>query len=592
MCRVNRELFDLAVQGLLRKRRSSLVLFLVLFLSFAFAIVSLTVTGSIQATNEAYLRNTYGIWYAAIPAGMDADRDWLREQEWLDKLGVCRSYGEIATSSGSRSIGTADEAFLEMGRIGLQAGRLPEKAGEIAMEADLLSALGKGYTLGQPLTISISVPAQGHMDADPAGSQAPQRVSIPVERTYTLVGVLRGYADLWVRSRNASGLPLNSALILPADTDALRQAAQDRIPDLLADGDEEGLHTVELEPAVPQYHLTVLPGTEEQAREDLTAYLSGHPRTVSADRVPCINALVYSGGEASGQRYNTFYAGLILAVTVLAVVCIYAVLLQNEARHLATFRSIGITKRQLCQMLLYETMCLGVPALLLGAAGGLASTWLVLRLAVYSGSAPIQVVFPAGPLAAVAGLWLLSIAAARLAVFWTALRTPLTGRLHIARRQARRNRLLRQGLILVLAALLSTAVIFTALEALTPLSMMDTWESYPDYTVSGTPEDIRAADFTENLHRAADTIRQIPGVQHAWPYRELEVELSFDGMEDSDLARDYQEAKKGVTWAFPHPKGTLVTHLPMIQRGAGRVPSTFPLPAWMETALTRERWYW
>ncbi len=562
---MNRELFDLTVQGLMRKRRSSLVLFLVLFLSFAFAIVTLNVTGSIQATNEEYLKDTYGVWYAAIPAGTDADEDWLREQEWLDGLGICRSYGEIAAvSSGSRSIGTTDEAFLEMGRIGLQAGRLPEKAGEIAMEADLLSALGYDYTLGQALTVTVSVPAQGHMGTDGTGSQTAQSFPVPVERTYTLVGVLREYSDLWVRSHNASGLPLNSAILLPADAEALRQAARDRIPDLLED---EAADTLDLAPIVPQYHLTVLPGTEAQAREELTAYLSGNQRTASADRAPCINALVYSGGETSGQRYNTFYAGLILAITVLAVICIYAVLLQDEARHLATFRSIGITKRQLCLMLLYETLCLGVPALLLGMAGGFAGTWLVLRLAVYSGSAPIRVVFPARALVAAAALWLLGILAARLAVFLAALRTPLIGRLHIPRRQARRNHLLRQALIIVLAGLLSAAVIFTALEALAPHSMMDTWDSYPDYTVSGTPEDIQKAGFREELTQAADTIRQIPGVQHAWVYGELEMELTFDGMERVDLARDYQGGRKGMTWAFPHPKGTLVTHLLVIRRG-------------------------
>ena len=254
-------------------------------------------------------------------------------------------------------------------------------------------------------------------------------------------------------------------------------------------------------------------------------------------------------------------------MTVLAVICIYAVRLQDEARQLATFRSIGITKRQLCLMLLYETLCLGVPALLLGVAGGFAGTWLVLRLAVYSGSAPVRVAFPAGPLAAAAGLWLLGIAAARLAVFLAALRTPLTGRLHIARKQARRNRLLRQGLIVILAALLGASVIFTALESLAPHAMMDTWGSYPDYTVSGDPEDIREASFREELERAAGTVRQIPGVKYAWMFGELEMELTFDGMEDVELANDYRDGEKGMIWDFAHPEETMVIRLLVVHRG-------------------------
>ncbi len=565
---MNGELFGLAVQGLRRKKRSSLLLFLVLFLSFTFAIVSLNVTGSIRATNEEYLRETYGDWYAAIPAGIDGDEDWLRERDWLDGLGVCRSFGEIAAvAGGSRSIGTMDGAFLEMGRIGLRAGRFPEKAGEIAMEADLLSALGYDYTLGQELTFTVSVPAVGYMTRTGVSGTEAVDFSVPAERTYTLVGVLREYSDLWVRDRNAGGLPLNSAMILPEDAQALRQAARESFPELLKEEAETGLSALELKPTVPQYHLTVLPGAEERARQELTAYLSGERGTAAADRTPCVNSPVYGGGEEPGRTGDTFYAGVILAMTVLAVICIYAVRLRDEARQLAIFRSIGITKGQLCLMLLYETLCLGVPALVLGAAGGLAGTWLVLRLAVVSGSAPIRVAFPAGPLAAAAGLWLLGVAAARLAVFLAALRTPLTGRLAMGRKQARRNRLLRQGLTVVLTALLGAAVIFTALEALAPRSMMDTWDSYPDYTVSGGPETIREAGFREELERAAGTVRQIPGVKAAWVYEELEMELTFDGMEDVELANDYRDGKKGMVWSFTHPKESTVIHLLVIRRG-------------------------
>ena len=150
---MNGELFGLAVQGLLRKKRGSLLLFAVLLLSFAFAIISLTVTVSIRKTNEEYLYDTYGTWYGAIANGQDADEVFLREQAWLDELGITKNYGTIqASSSGSTGIGVMDEAFLWIGRLGLQDGRFPENAGEIAMEADLLSALGYAYTLGQEIT--------------------------------------------------------------------------------------------------------------------------------------------------------------------------------------------------------------------------------------------------------------------------------------------------------------------------------------------------------------------------------------------------------------------------------------------------------
>ena len=101
---MNGELFGLAIQGIGRKKRSSLLLFAVLLLSFAFAIISLTVTGSIRKTNEEYRYDTYGTWYGAIPNGQDADEVFLRKQAWLDGLGITKSYGTIqAATSGSTS---------------------------------------------------------------------------------------------------------------------------------------------------------------------------------------------------------------------------------------------------------------------------------------------------------------------------------------------------------------------------------------------------------------------------------------------------------------------------------------------------------
>ena len=64
---MNRDLWTLARQGIWRRRRSSLLLFLVLLLSFAFAVMMLSVMGSMNRTNLEYLKNTYGAWYGAIP---------------------------------------------------------------------------------------------------------------------------------------------------------------------------------------------------------------------------------------------------------------------------------------------------------------------------------------------------------------------------------------------------------------------------------------------------------------------------------------------------------------------------------------------
>ena len=109
----------------------------------------LSVMGSMDRTNEEYLRNTYGAWFGAIPDGRDEDRSFLERRDWLSQLGESVSYAQVKVSNAVSGAGTVDETFLELGRIRLRSGRLPEQPGEIAMEEDLLTALGYSAELGQ-----------------------------------------------------------------------------------------------------------------------------------------------------------------------------------------------------------------------------------------------------------------------------------------------------------------------------------------------------------------------------------------------------------------------------------------------------------
>ncbi|MCH5351916.1 MAG: FtsX-like permease family protein [Acutalibacter sp.] len=571
---MNKELFGLSLQSLRRKKRSSLLLFAVLFLSFAFAIISLTVTGSMQKTNEEYRYDVYGEWYGAIPIGREEDEDFLRGQEWLDTLGITKSLGTIGVStSGSTSIGTMDDTFLEIGRISLQDGRFPETADEIAMEADLLSAMGYDYTLGQEISFPVTIPFILTVREENSATPKMQTQMVSVERSYTLCGVIQEYSDLWVRSNIANYFPpLNSALISSEGAKMLMEAASEEAEPLWEKAEailEEGhkVTGVALDEPVPQYYFTVLPGMEKDMKEQGDEYLRSM-RTEPQERRVVINTVAYSG---ESEAIEGFYAGLILAVTLLAVICIYAIQIQDEARQLAIFRSIGITKRQLCVMLLYETMCLGVPAMLLGAGIGALGTWTVLRLAVYSGSAPIQVVVPPVLLMVTGTLWILGVLAARLAVFLVALRAPLTGRFHMARKKAKRYNHLRRGLIAALSVLLCSAVIFTVLESLDPIQTirrMNTSEDYfvtqsgagfywpASHTLFPAPnEGYTQLDYTMPVDTVVP-IGQIPGVEHTRGSGQAYARLEFDGMEQVPMASVYKEYlqetfKQGRGFDFP-----------------------------------------
>src|SRR5699024_679122 len=156
--RMNHDLWPLARQGIFRRRRSSLLLFLVLLLSFAFAVMMLSVMGSMNRTNIEYLKNTYGAWHGAIPDGKDSDRAFLERRDWLDRLGESVNYGQVRGTTPVSGVGSVDETFLELGRIRLDEGRLPEQPGEIAMEADLLVALGYEPAVGQTVSVPMMIP--------------------------------------------------------------------------------------------------------------------------------------------------------------------------------------------------------------------------------------------------------------------------------------------------------------------------------------------------------------------------------------------------------------------------------------------------
>ena len=570
---MNKELFELSLQSLRRKKRSSLLLFAVLFLSFAFAIVSLTVTGSMQKTNQEYRCDIYGSWYGAVPNGQEGDEEFLREREWLRELGTTQSCGTIGAGVGS--IGVMDETFLEIGRISLLTGCFPESAGEIAMEADLLSALGYGYTLGQEITLTVNLSAVKEDDST---------ITVPVEQTYTLCGILREYTSRWTRGiANSAMPPLNSAMITPESMETLCDAAGAVLEEI-----SEGQKLSLCEP-LPQYYFAVISGSEDKMQEQVNEYLSG-TRTEALEKAVTVNTPAFSSDE---EAIGNFYTVLILVVTVLAVVCIYAIRIQDETRQLAIFRSIGITKRQLCAMLFYETVCLAVPAMIFGVGAGALGTWGLLKAAVYSGSTPVHLAVSPILLAVTAVLWVLAVLAARIVVFLVAIRAPLTGRFHMARKKARLYQNLRRGMIAALSVLLCATTVFTIAESLDPIHMIRHYDGLLDYWVQdkgwasfstelsydlfekGSSEELYYPFVGRTISKdTAESLREIPGIANAWGWGLDFVRLDFDGMEDVPLADDYQDffynVYRGKDLPFgigPYDKEALVVHLNIVEAG-------------------------
>lgn len=496
-----RNILSLALQGTFRKKRSSILIFSVLLISFSSAIVALSLVGSISKTNAEFRLNTYGEWYCGIPSGMEEDAAWLKRQQWAAEVGKSGNYGTIVTEPAQIGFGTLDDALIKIGRIRLDAGRFPASDNEIAMEADALSALGCDYELGQEITLLIDVPYQDQL--------------IPVERSYILCGVIHEYSNLWVLNRNSDNRLLVSAVVTEDAAENVVENARECIthPENRA-----------LVASIPQYFLTVKEADRETACQSLNGWLSSTRSGDYGDIRVCENTAAYP--DAISQEYDDYYVYIIAAVTMIAVLCVYIMQMSGEIHSFAVLRSIGITKPQMALLLLMETLILILPAIVLGIPCGAGLTWLALRGMLYSGSVAIQVAVPYDTLLAVIGLWVSAVLLSRLIMFAVTVHTPLTGRMQLQSGKARQVKRLRSTLIVLLLSAFGAVIIYTATESIRPNFLREYWSLCPAYTIW---KDTTVSVTETNL------IRQVPGVARVDGFGEMTIGLSFDGVEEQTV---------------------------------------------------------
>lgn len=511
---MNHDLWPLARQGIFRRRRSSLLLFLVLLLSFAFAVMMLSVMGSMNRTNIEYLKNTYGAWHGAIPDGKDSDRAFLERRDWLDRLGESVNYGQVRGTTPVSGVGSVDETFLELGRIRLDEGRLPEQPGEIAMEADLLVALGYEPAVRQTVSVPMMIPQA----EDPTSF-------LLVVRDFVLTGVLHEYAHLWILENNVQNRLLNSALILPEDGEAILDEAQ-----AMADEYQSGL----VRPPLTSYFYTPLEGMEERLRAEVDAHMA-ETRGAAEDRRGCVN--VSAGAAYAATDYNTFYVGLILVIALLAVVAVYLLELQSDVRRVVRLRSIGASKTQIRRLLLLETVLLAVPAVALGTALGAAGTVGLLRLLVFSGSVEIVVDIPWSAVAAALALWIFGVGLMRLLTFQLAVRTPMTGRMVLETKQRRRVHKLQRVFAWGLSMALCLVATYSILEYQLPWVLYTYYSGQHAYSVYRTESSpLFAAGEVPGVMTAEETelLLEIPGVTGQMGITCLSCRLRGETVEEQD----------------------------------------------------------
>lgn len=541
---MKKDLWNLAIQGIKGRKSSSILLLTVLSLSFMVAVLSISVTESMNKTNEEYRYDTYGTWYGAIISGKEGDEAFLKESEWLDECGITKCYGVVSSGGNTVGIGTMDDTFREIGRIHLQDGAFPEKEDEIAMEASVLSGLGYDYELGQEITLDIGFRA---------GSEI-----VYARKTYTLCGVLKAYTQLWEKFSDGK-TALNGAVVTEEAGETLLflrdEIIDERNAQAVRESEENGTEIADLltpDEIVPRYYFTVKPGREEEMKQQVNEYLS---ETRNAPVSVLVNEMAYSGQSAA---YSYTYVTLTYVVTLLAVFCIYTIQMQRQVRQIALFRSIGITRRQLRRMSLYETLCISIPAAMNGIIAGSIGIRLVLKLLVYAGSVDIKVSIPFRILLPVLLLWMTGIALVRITVLRLAVRQPLTGRMTMSRSKEKRISILKKIEILLLMSLFCGTIFFTVMESGIHFRLMVYWKNAACYIIKergglmyGTPEDVSSLSKDR-----MELYRQIPGIDWINGYSRADVKMDFEGMENSLFYQTYKEQSDlGVYhWLYTVPE--------------------------------------
>lgn len=142
----------IAAEGMKGRKKDTFLLLLVIILSFAFIVSATMFYGGIAETEQEAKLRLYGNWHAAYMSGSKQTLEFLKAQEGVDEISVS---GVIDQNTNLGVLGTYDSQFLELGKLEMVAGRMPEADNEVALELSAIGSLGLSEKdIGNKVTIS------------------------------------------------------------------------------------------------------------------------------------------------------------------------------------------------------------------------------------------------------------------------------------------------------------------------------------------------------------------------------------------------------------------------------------------------------
>lgn len=153
-----------------------------IFLAVFFATALVLASASLGKTMQDDYRARMGEQDVAL-LNIDATEETIRQTGIAQRVGTVEVFGEIAASpeadAARVAFGRYDETAAALAHPACLEGRMPQQAGEIALEASALSRLRLTASVGDAVTLYF-YPLMGRN----------QLASEPIARTFTLTGVL------------------------------------------------------------------------------------------------------------------------------------------------------------------------------------------------------------------------------------------------------------------------------------------------------------------------------------------------------------------------------------------------------------------
>lgn len=274
-------------------------------------------------------KSRFGDWYICEKTTKEPNKV-LDENDFLEKPLKAESTVRIFDSDWNNTklyVGSMTDDFMKQGRIRLAEGRMPEASDEITMDWNTLLKLGYEGELGQKVTINYY--GNDNINSDKGRLSA----------TFTLVGILNNYTNIWQDGKNIPG-----AIV-----------TEERLKEFKC--------TI--------YNIYIYPFKDSVRTHDYANVYKKIKEDVKSQTV--YNAAVY---DYSPWKSKTVYAYMYIVVMVIGILALSYQLIEyrnTRRKSYNMFRQMGMTKAGIRKMYITENAFILIPAGIIGILLALAA---------------------------------------------------------------------------------------------------------------------------------------------------------------------------------------------------------------------------